>query len=197
MATQTTGIGVAAQVALGIAQNQTLSLSSAGGKLPTLQLTPQVKDVAGTVVTGVALTLTAVATSSGLTAVYTGTITGGGSNAFKGFTFVITGFTTSANNGTFECTASGTTTLTLTNAAAASETHAGTATSSDATYPFVFISRSTAQATVSLSGLITSVAEGGAVIEVSYPFGGNSEGTANDGTYNDKIYAEVNVSVVV
>lgn len=75
-----------------------------------------------------ALTLSAVASSSGGTAVYTGTITGGGSNAFAGLTFVVAGFTTAANNGTFKATASSTTTLTLANANAAAETHAGTAT---------------------------------------------------------------------
>jgi len=77
-----------------------------------------------------ALTLTAAAAASGGTTAYTGTITGGGSNAFKGLTFVIAGFTTAANNGTFVATASSTTTLTLANTAGAAETHAGTATAS-------------------------------------------------------------------
>jgi hypothetical protein len=75
------------------------------------------------------LTLTAAAApAAGATvAVYTGTITSGGSNAYKGAQVVIAGFTTAANNGTFYCTASTTTTLTLQNSAAAAETHAGTA----------------------------------------------------------------------
>lgn len=75
-----------------------------------------------------ALTLTAAATSSGGTAVYTGTITGGAANAFAGFTFTIAGFVTAANNGTWIATASTATTLTLKNTAAVAETHAGTAT---------------------------------------------------------------------
>jgi hypothetical protein len=69
-------------------------------------------------------TLTSVATGTG---VYTGTITNGGSNAWQGYYFTIAGFTNSANNGTFLCTASSTTTLTLVNASSTSETHAATA----------------------------------------------------------------------
>lgn len=61
--------------------------------------------------------------------VYTGTITGGASNAFAGIPFTITGFTNAANNQTSIATASSATTLTLTNTATVSETHAGTATS--------------------------------------------------------------------
>jgi hypothetical protein len=73
------------------------------------------------------LTLSSVANASGGTTVYTGTITGGTSNAFIGITFVIAGFTTGANNGTFVCTASSATTLTLNNASGVAETHAATA----------------------------------------------------------------------
>ena len=78
---------------------------------------------------GGALTLTAVAASSGGTAVYTGTITGGTTPNYVGETFIITGFVNAVNNGTFICTACSTTTLTLKNANAVAETHAGTATS--------------------------------------------------------------------
>lgn len=77
----------------------------------------------------VGLALTSVATSVGSTAVYTGTITGGASNALAGQTFTVVGFVTSANNGTFLATASTATSLTLANSAAVSETHAATATS--------------------------------------------------------------------
>jgi len=79
-------------------------------------------------------TLTSVASAVSGSAVYTGTITGGDNNAFAGLTFVITGFATSANNGTFTCTASSATTLTLSNASASAETHAGTATASQAVW---------------------------------------------------------------
>lgn len=75
-----------------------------------------------------ALTVTSVATSSGGSAVYTGTFPLGGSNAYVGLKFVIAGFATTPNNGTFVCTASTTTTLTLTTSTAVSETIAATAT---------------------------------------------------------------------
>lgn len=75
----------------------------------------------------VVLTLTAAGTASAGVTAYTGTISGGGSNAYVGYTFLVAGFSTSANNGTFSCTASTTTTLTLANTAGAAETHAGTA----------------------------------------------------------------------
>lgn len=77
----------------------------------------------------VALQVTSVATSSGGSAVYTGNIIGGASNALAGQTFTVAGFVaTPANNGTFLAVASTTTTLTLNNAAAVAETHAATAT---------------------------------------------------------------------
>ena len=79
-------------------------------------------------------TLTAVATSVSGSAVYTGTVSGGDSNAFVGLTFVVAAFTTTANNGTFVCTASSATTLTLANASASAETHAATATASQAVW---------------------------------------------------------------
>lgn len=81
-------------------------------------------------------TLTSVANASGGNTVYTGTITGGGSNAFAGYTFVIAGFTNSANNGTFICASSTATTLTLQNASGVAETHAATATEPGNTYHF-------------------------------------------------------------
>lgn len=70
------------------------------------------------------LMLSAVATSSGGNAVYTGTITGGTANAFAGLTFQVQGFTGSNNSGVFTCSASTTTTVTLANASATAETHA-------------------------------------------------------------------------
>jgi hypothetical protein len=70
-----------------------------------------------------AFTLTSV-TAGGA---YNGTITNGGSNAFAGYWFTITGCTNTTNNGTFYCTASSTATLTLVNPAAVAETHAASA----------------------------------------------------------------------
>jgi hypothetical protein len=58
--------------------------------------------------------------------VYQGTITGGASNAYVGFNFVVTGFVNGANNITAKCTASTATALTL-NATTTVETHAGSA----------------------------------------------------------------------
>lgn len=81
-----------------------------------------------------ALVLTSVDTASGGNSVYHGTITGGAANALAGQTFLVAGFTTSANNGTFLCTASSATLLTLANAAGAAETHAGTAQTQDSVY---------------------------------------------------------------
>ena len=78
--------------------------------------------------------LTATANASGGTTVYTGTITGGGSNNYAGLTFQVAGFDLLANNGTFFCTASSTTTLTLTNTLGVADTHAGTAISAGAVY---------------------------------------------------------------
>ena len=74
-------------------------------------------------------TISAVASSSGGVAVYTGTFPSGAANAFRGQGFTVAGFVaTPANNGTFIVTASTTTTLTLNNTLAVAEAHAATAT---------------------------------------------------------------------
>lgn len=72
--------------------------------------------------TATTLLITSVANASGGTTVYTGTITGGGSNAYANLKFTISGFVNGVNNGTFVCTASTTTTITLKNALGVSET---------------------------------------------------------------------------
>lgn len=88
----------------------------------------------------VSFTLSAVATGSGATTVYTGTITNGGTNLLVGTQFVISGFANGGNNGTFTCTANTTTTLTLNNPAGVAVTAAGTATGpsaiADSTFKF-------------------------------------------------------------
>lgn len=93
---------------------------------------------------GVTLTLTSVGNSSGGVAVYSGTITGGGTGGgFVGQKFTIAGFTASNNNGVFICTASTTSTITLANASATAETHAATAQSpsiTDTTFKFEAVS---------------------------------------------------------
>jgi hypothetical protein len=106
------------------------------------------------------LTLTKVSAAG----VYTGTITGGTGNAYKGFVFVVSGFTNLANNGTFFCTASTTTTLTLINTAAIAETNAATAASSTA-YT-TYLSTSTAANWVGITTAITGFANAGNNITV-------------------------------
>ncbi len=65
----------------------------------------------------------------GAVTLYTGTITGGAANAFSGISFIILGFDTAGNNGTYVCVASTATTLTLQNTfnSQTLDTHAGTA----------------------------------------------------------------------
>jgi hypothetical protein len=72
------------------------------------------------------LTLTQV-TVSGTTTTYTGTITGGGSNAFAGRQFLISGFTNAGNNILLTATSSTATTLVCTTTSQVNETHAGSA----------------------------------------------------------------------
>jgi hypothetical protein len=169
------------------------------------------------------LTLTnavAVADSSGgtaqdqtATAAYSGTITGGGSNALAGQVYVVSGFVThTVNNGTFVCTGSSTSVLTLANPAALSETHSATAVDQESTSLTYIaytasagISSGTTQkscATVNADGVITAAYAGHAVVEVSYPAFNNSigdivsSGNIMAGSPINKIYAEVNVTVV-
>lgn len=148
---QTTGLGVAAKIAVvgnkaplssvPGKNNVTLSLT-ANGYPETFQLDPQLQDAAGNevelgavyTVASVAaasapinFVLSAVAASDGTNAVYTGTITGGGTNNFKGDTVVVTGFASAVNNGTFQIIANDTTTLTLNNPNAVAVTAAGLA----------------------------------------------------------------------
>jgi hypothetical protein len=66
--------------------------------------------------------ITSVANASGGNTVYTGTITGGASNAYVGYNFVPSGFANSANNGTFKCVASTATTITLNNPSGVTDT---------------------------------------------------------------------------
>lgn len=70
------------------------------------------------------LAIVSVANASGATTVYTsaGGITGGTSNGLVGVTFVVSGCSHSANNGTFTCTASSQNTLTLSNTSGVLET---------------------------------------------------------------------------
>ena len=129
-ASQTTVIGDALLSA-------TPGLATAGGS--TALTAHNIQNVIGVaeeviITPAAALVLTQVAASSGGSAVYTGTITGGGTNNFVGLRYVIAGFANGSNNSPangFLVTANSTTTLTLSNPNAIAETHAGTATSSN------------------------------------------------------------------
>lgn len=80
------------------------------------------------------LTLTSVANASGSTTVYSGTITGGASNAFAGMQFTVGGFTNNQNNGTYTASASTATTLTLLNSQGTAETTAASTRSDGAVF---------------------------------------------------------------
>ena len=162
--------------------------------------------------------VSSVGSASAGVSVYTGTF-GVAASSLIGQTFKIAGFVTNAvNNGTFVATANnGSTTLTLANTAGIAETHAATATSepvaSELTY-LVYPAKtltgntyqpsgtSTAIATVSATGLLTAVAEGGVEVEVSYPTFDNtigdivSSGNPMNGLPVNKIFAAINLQVV-
>jgi hypothetical protein len=194
----TTGLGVAAKIVVeGNVSTKTvngyneivLSLSGVNGPT-TFQLNPQIQDVAGNEITaGTAftlsavaastpgtLTLTSVAASANGTAVYTGTITGGGSNAYIGQSFLIAGFVNSVNNGLFIATASTATTLTLENLVAVAETHAATATPEEGTavYTGTITGAGTA---LTLTGVAAS--SGGSAVYAGTITGGASNGLVN------------------
>jgi hypothetical protein len=188
----TTGLGVSARVEVD-ATTVTLSLSGT----TTHQIVASVVDTALTPSPspgGVSLVLTAAANASGGTTAYTGTITGGASNAFIDKTFVVAGFDNVLNNGTFICTASSTTVLTLDNGLGVADTHAATATE-EGSSALTFTSLGTAYATVSASGLITAVANGNCTIEVGYPVFDNTLGNVPLGWPSEKISRGVYVHV--
>ncbi len=106
--------------------NEALNLTSAVANGVALNLTSVVP-------TTVALALTKANNAAGGNTQYTGTITGGGGNAFVGATVVVTGFTNANDNGTFVCTASSNGSITLNNPNGVNQTHAGTATVTTAT----------------------------------------------------------------
>ena len=75
------------------------------------------------------LALSAASASSGGMTTYTGAITGGASGGLNNNSFTISGFTNSANNGTFSCPTSTSTTLVCSNSGGVAETHSGSAAS--------------------------------------------------------------------
>ena len=152
MANQTTGLGVAAKIAVPGNEipiktvpgynNVQLSLTGINGWPTTFQLDPTIEDAAGNpwlgtatfTITAVAnatpgaFSLTSVTNSASGTAVYAGTFASGGSNAYEGNVVTVSGYTGAAavNNGTFLVTASTTAGLTLNNPNAVAVTAAGT-----------------------------------------------------------------------
>ena len=207
----TTGLGVAAQVVITSPFNgngyhvQELSLSAKSPDSSGYQIEAQVQDMAGAEQLGTVLTLTSVANSSGTspaTSVYQGTITGGGTNNFVGYIFVVTGFGNLGNNGTFQCVANTTTSITLANPYGITETPspAGKATfaTSPSSSPLTFWSSNTSVATVTSDGFVHGLAVGKCTVEVSYPTFDNTLG--NVPTFNwpaEKVYTEINVKVVL
>jgi hypothetical protein len=71
---------------------------------------------------------------SGSTTTYNGTITGGGSNAYAGLYFTVSGFLTNGNNVPFLCTASTGSTLVCTTSTQVNETDPATATQDGNTF---------------------------------------------------------------
>ncbi len=121
------------------------------------------------VASGASLALTAV-TITGATTVYTGTITGGGTNNFVGMTFVITGFSNGTNNTTILVTANDTTTLTctttsqVTNETGATAHAAGGQTAYTGIFaPGAFLAGSTA----TITGFVTHTGNNGSFLVVS------------------------------
>jgi hypothetical protein len=85
--------------------------------------------------TSAVLAVSAAATASAGTTVYTGVFPGGVSNGYLGMIFTVAGFVANpGNNGVFTVTASTTTTLTLNNTAGVAETIAATASTAGAVY---------------------------------------------------------------
>jgi hypothetical protein len=86
-----------------------------------------INQVSGSSVSPGTLVISAVAATSGGLATYT-VASGGSANEWFGYQFVIAGMN-AANNGTYYCVGSSSTTLVLNNPFATAQTHAGTATS--------------------------------------------------------------------
>src|SRR5208337_4172634 len=84
------------------------------------------------------LVLSAVTGAESGLGVYTGTITGGSSSAFAGYTSVITRFSNASKNGSFLWVASSLTTLTLINVNSISESAVSSAATTNTTYTGTF-----------------------------------------------------------
>lgn len=131
-ASQTTAVG-------SVLLSNSSGLVTVGSSNITTTTYPEVVGIAEQVIItpAGALTLSAAAAASGGSTVYTGTITGGGTNNYVGLYMVIAGFTNATNNSAyagaqgFPVTANTTTTITVSNPLGIAETHAGTATSTN------------------------------------------------------------------
>ena len=203
----TTGLGVCAAVVDAILSFQTpprnvleLSLSNTAPYFNEYQTEIDITDASGNVLADLSLVLTGATAGTGAnagTTSYAGTITGGGTNNFAGLVFQVTGDTVNPeNNGYFVCISNTTIALVLANANGVTDSFSGHAKSEAYNTP-VYLSRNPSVATVSSSGLITAVAVGHTVIEVSYPVFNNTLGTAPDTSYQEKCYLELNVKVVL
>lgn len=102
---------------------------------------------------------------SGATTTYTGAITGGGSNAFVGMTFPITGFANGGNNVTITVTASTATTLVCTTTTQVNEIHAGAAAGGQAAYTGIFTAATfPAGSIATVTGFVTTANDGNFVV---------------------------------
>lgn len=186
--------------------NYSMTLSLSG--VNTSQLVVNAADVNNQSIPTGTQAITSVAAGTG---VYAGTFTGGAANAFVGLAVTIAGFTNAANNGTFMVTASTATSLTVNNSASVLETHAATAAYIVGTVlyksynnpnagtpswykPSPFTGYTGDIVSVSSTGLITGLAVGQAIVEVSVPVFDNSLASAF-GLAGGAIYTQVVVTV--
>ncbi len=133
--TGTTDVLAACAVGPYIAEaGETFVVGTGAGTSSQVPLLPAyiVLGVAAAVTT--TLTLSSVSAVQSGVAVYTGTITSGASNAFAGYTFVVTGFSNASNNGTFMCIGSSVTTLLLVNTNSILESTSASASTTNTTY---------------------------------------------------------------
>ena len=124
------------------------------------------------------LTLTAAAAAVGSNTTYTGTITGGGTSCFGnvGVPITVAGFATAANNGTFNCVSSTTTTITVANAAGVAQSMVSTITAAAAA--------TGSPKTTTYTGTIPGGATAGQYTGASFTVAGFSTRSPNDSADN-------------
>lgn len=198
----TTGLEVCAQVVDANLTFQSpptnkldLSVSNTHGLQSTYATEIEIRDASGNVLEDVSLTLTGATKNADGTTTYAGTFSSGGTNNYQNLLFLVAGDAVDlGNNGYFYCISNTTTQLILANPNGVTHSFSGTAKTGSYGTP-VYLSKNPSVATVNGSGVITAVAIGNTVIEISYPFCNNTLGTAPDGSYQEKIYLEIDLHV--